>query len=106
MKLVIKRDDNEMEATYELNACEQTVAELKELISAHNFGPIVEEQRLEFNNRRLKNSHFLAYYSLKENDVLVLKQQSASSSSSNSSTPSASDDEGGQNNQAHANRQN
>jgi hypothetical protein len=88
-----------MEATYELNEREQTVAELKEMISANNFGPVVEEQRLEFNNRRLKNSHFLAYYSLKNNDVIILKQQSASSSSSNSSTPSASDDEGGQSNQ-------
>jgi hypothetical protein len=94
MKIVIRRDENEMEATYEVNEREQTVADLKEIISANQFGPAVEEQRLELKNgRRLKNSHFLAYYGVKANDVLVLKQQSASSSSSNSSTPSASDDE-------------
>lgn len=93
MKITIKRDDNEMEATYEVNENELTVLDLKDLIARNNFGPIIEEQRLEYNNKRLKNSHFLSYYQVKEKSVLVLKLQSASTSSSNTSTPSASDDE-------------
>jgi len=59
MKVIIRREDNEMEATYEVNENEQTIQELKEMIAEHNFGPIVKEQRLEYNNRRLKNSHFM-----------------------------------------------
>jgi hypothetical protein len=93
MKLIVRRDDNEMTREYEVNEKEHTVADLKEMIAEQNFGSIVEEQRLEHKNKRLRNSHFLAYYNLKENDLLVLKQQSASSSSSNSSTPSVSDEE-------------
>lgn len=96
IKLVVRRDDNEIEETYLVNLNEQTVYELKELIAKNHFGPCVEEQRLELNNRRLKNSHFLSYYVNDPTDdsiVLILKLQSASSSSSNSSTPSASEDE-------------
>lgn len=96
VKLVVRRDDNEMEATYLVNLKEQTVYELKELIAENQFGPCVEEQRLELKNRRLKNSHFLSYYvndHKDESTVLVLKLQSASSSSSNSSTPSVSEGE-------------
>lgn len=91
MKIIIRRDDNEMEATYEVNETEQTIYDLKEMISKNNFGPIIEEQRLEFNKKRLKNSHFISYYQVKEKSVIILKQQSASTSSSNTSTPSVSD---------------
>lgn len=93
MKIVIRREDNEMEATYEMNENEQTICDLKELIAKNNFGPIVEEQRLEYNNKRLKNSHFISYYQIKDKSVIILKLQSASTSSSATSTPSASDDE-------------
>lgn len=93
MKIVIRRDDNELEATYEVNEREMTVLELKEKIAENNFGPIVEEQRLEYNNKRLKNSHFLNYYNVKDKCIIILKQQSASTSSSNASSPSASDDD-------------
>lgn len=93
MKITIKRDDNELEATYEVNENELTVLDLKDLIAKNNFGPIIEEQRLEYNKKRLKNSHFLSYYQIKEKSVLILKLQSASTSSSNTSTPSASDDD-------------
>jgi hypothetical protein len=96
VKLVVRRDDNEKEATYLVNLHEQTVYELKELIAENHFGPCVEEQRLELKQRRLKNSHFLSHYldaRMGECILLILKLQSASSSSSNSSTPSASEDE-------------
>ena len=93
MKIIIKKEDNDMEATYELNENEHTIYDLKEMIAENNFGPIIEEQRLEFNNKRLKNKHFISYYNIKDKSVLVLKQQSASTSSSCSSTPSASDDD-------------
>ena len=93
MKIIIKREDNEMEATYDLNETEHTIYDLKEMISENNFGPIIEEQRLEFNNKRLKNKHFISYYNIKDKSVIILKQQSASTSSSCSSTPSVSDGE-------------
>ena len=93
MRIIIRRDDNEMEATYDVNELEMTIYDLKEKIAENNFGPIVEEQRLEYNNKRLKNSHFLNYYNVKNNCVIILKQQSASTSSSNASSPSASDDD-------------
>jgi hypothetical protein len=93
MRITIRRDDNEMEATYEVNEKEQTIYDLKEKIAENNFGPIIEEQRLEYNNKRLKNSHFIAYYQIKDKSVIILKLQSASTSSSNTSTPSASDDD-------------
>ncbi|RNA38252.1 hypothetical protein BpHYR1_030553 [Brachionus plicatilis] len=93
MKITIRRDDNEMEATYEVNENELTILDLKDMIAKNNFGPIIEEQRLEFSNKRLKNSHFLSYYQIKDKSVLILKLQSASTSSSNTSTPSASDDD-------------
>ena len=85
-----------MEATYEVNANGQTIYELKEMIAEHNFGPIIKEQRLEYNNRRLKNSHFIAHYQIKEKDVIILKRQAVSncsSSESSSSTPAISDEE-------------
>lgn len=93
MKIIIRREDNEMEATYEVNDKEHTIYDLKELIAENNFGPIIEEQRLEYNNKRLKNSHFLFYYDIKDKSIIILKHQSASTSSSNTSTPSASDDD-------------
>ncbi|CAF0892713.1 unnamed protein product [Brachionus calyciflorus] len=93
MKIIIRRDDNEMEATYEVNENEVTIFDLKDMIAKNNFGPIIEEQRLEYNNKRLKNSHFISYYQIKDKSVLILKLQSASTSSSNTSTPSASDDD-------------
>ena len=97
MKIIIRREDNEMEATYEINEHEQTVLELKEMIAERNFGPIVKEQRLEYKNRRLKNSHFIAHYQIADKSVLILKRQAASnsssSSSSNSSTPPVTDEE-------------
>ncbi len=96
MKVIVRKDDNEMEATYEVNENEQTIQELKEMIFSQNFGPIVKEQRLEYNNRRLKNSHFISHYQIKENSVIILKRQAASNSSSsesNSSTPAVTDEE-------------
>ena len=96
MKIIIRREDNEMEATYEINENEQTILELKEMIAERNFGPIVKEQRLEFKNRRLKNSHFLSHYQIQDKSVIILKRQavsSSSSSSSNSSTPPVTDEE-------------
>jgi len=96
MILIIRRDDNELEATYEVNENEQTVQELKEMIADRNFGPIVKEQRLEYNNRRLKNSHFISHYQIQDKSVIILKFQAASNSSSsesNSSTPAFTDEE-------------
>lgn len=93
MKITIRREDNEMEATYDVNETEQTIYDLKELIAENNFGPIIEEQRLEYNNKRLKNSHFISYYQVKDKSIIILKHQSASTSSSNTSTPSLSDGE-------------
>jgi hypothetical protein len=95
MILIIRRDDNELEATYEVNENEQTVQELKEMIADRNFGPIVKEQRLEYNNRRMKNSHFISHYQIQDKSVIILKFQAASNSSSesNSSTPAFTDEE-------------
>ena len=93
MIITVRRDDNEMEATYEVDENEQTIFDLKEKIAENNFGPVVEEQRLEYNNKRLKNSHFISYYNIKNKSIIVMKLQSASTSSSCSSTPEGTDDE-------------
>ena len=96
MKVIIRRDDNELEKEFELTGNE-TIYNLKEMISKNNFGPIIKEQRLEYcdNGRvkRLKNSHNLAYYEIQDNCIIILKHQSASSSSSNASSPYGSDEE-------------
>ena len=95
MKIRVKLEENELEVTYEINEKEQTIYDLKELIAKDNFGPSIKEQRLELIKggvlRRLKNSHFIEYYEVNEQSVLILKHLSVSSSSSNSSSPCASD---------------
>lgn len=81
MKIIVRKDEDSTEAEFEISE-EQTVQDLKDLIASENFGPIVKEQRLEFDGIRLKNSQLLSKYSFEEGSVVVLKQQSASSSSS------------------------
>ena len=97
MKVKIKVEETELEATYQVNEKSNTVYDLKEMISKNNFGPSIKEQRLEFVKngvlKRLKNSHFINHYKIEEGSVIVLKYLSLSSSSSNSSSPSASDGE-------------
>jgi hypothetical protein len=98
MKITISKDFDNTELLLEMNPNEQTVLDLKEKIADQNFGPRQEEQRLELNDKRLKNSHLLAHYKIDEKSIIVLKFQSASTSSSNSSTPSATSEDERENN--------
>ena len=88
MKIIVRKEENEMENVYELDEKDK-IESLKKLINDSNFGPCIEEQRLVYKNKCLKNKHQICYYRIKENSIIILKYQSASTSSSNSSTPSS-----------------
>ena len=91
MKIIIRKEENEMESIYDLNDNDKVI-HLKQLIHSNNFGPMIKEQRLVYKNKCLRNSHLLSYYRIKENSIILLKYQSASTSSSNSSSPSSVSD--------------
>jgi hypothetical protein len=86
MKIIIKKEDSEEKSEFNLDVDKQSILELKEMIAKNNFGPIVKEQRLEFNGKRLKNNHVLSKYSLKDGSEIILKHKSASSSSCSSAS--------------------
>ena len=91
MKITIRKEENQMEAEYEISEFDQ-VKVIKELIHKNNFGPVVDEQLLVYKNKRLKDKHLISYYRIKENSIIILKYKSASTSSSNASTPSSISD--------------